>query len=497
MRFERFVARRYLKSRRKQSFISIISLISVGGVSLGIATVILVVSVMNGFEQALKDKLLANEAHVFVRSMNGFFKNYDQMIQQIKQVDDVVAASPVIYSQLALQPKGSKKIEGTIYVKGIDLKQEDSVTGFSEYVIGSVDFDDPKLISAAQEKLSKRETLKGGIILGYNVAGQKGLFTGDIIRLISKMEPNPANPSTFFADVSNYVVVGLYQSGLHTYDNAFGFVSLLAAQDLYNRSGQANLIQVKASAPEIAETVAKRIREQVKFPGGGLKGVPLTDTWMKQYAPLFEAMKLEKIVTLIIEALIVLVAAFNIASTLIMMVMEKTRDIGILRALGASKRQISKIFISQGILIGILGSMIGTVLGIGLCFLLDLENNRPSYWLSLTIILPVALQVWMAITRSTKPVRSTALINGQEDNFVSKIGIPIFWVLIVTFVLYCVVRPIQIDSRVYQLSQLAVEIDWVYVLFINFLSFFICLGATLYPAWQSSNLVPVEALRYE
>ena len=247
----------------------------------------------------------------------------------------------------------------------------------------------------------------------------------------------------------------------------------------------------------MAETVAKRIREQVKFPGGGLKGVPLTDTWMKQYAPLFEAMKLEKIVTLIIEALIILVAAFNIASTLIMMVMEKTRDIGILRALGASKRQISKIFISQGILIGILGSMIGTVLGIGLCFLLDLENNRPSYWLSLTIILPVALQIWMAITRSTKPVRSTALINGQEDNFVSKIGIPIFWVLIVTFVLYCVVRPIQIDSRVYQLSQLAVEIDWVYVLFINFLSFFICLGATLYPAWQSSNLVPVEALRYE
>ena len=207
------MARRYLKSRRKQSFISIISFISVGGVSLGIATVILVVSVMNGFEQALKDKLLANEAHVFVRSMDGFFKNYDQIIQQIKQVDDVVAASPVIYSQLALQPKGSKKIEGTIYVKGIDLKQENSVTGFSEYVIGSVDFDDPELISAAQGKLSKRETLKGGIILGYNVAGQKGLFTGDIIRLISKMEPNPANPSTFFADVSNYVVVGLYQSG--------------------------------------------------------------------------------------------------------------------------------------------------------------------------------------------------------------------------------------------------------------------------------------------
>ena len=136
--------------------------------------------------------------------------------------------------------------------------------------------------------------------------------------------------------------------------------------------------------------------------------------------------------------------------------------------------------------------MLGTVLGIGLCFLLDLENNRPSYWLSLTIILPVALQIWMAITRSTKPVRSTALINGLEDNFVSKIGIPIFWVLSVTFVLYCVVRPIPIDSRVYQLSQLAVEIDWICVMFRNFLSFFLCMAPTLYPARQYSHYFPID-----
>jgi len=489
MRFEQFVSGRYLKSRRKQSFISIISLISVVGVALGIATVILVVSVMNGFEQSLKDKLLVNEAHVFVRSMNGFFKNYEEIVSQIEKVDGVVAASPVFYSQLALQPKGAKKIEGTIYIKGIDLQQENNVTGFSQYVDGSTIFDDPKILSLAKEKLSKGETLKGGIILGANVASQKGLFLGDIIRLISKMEPNPANPSTFFADVSNYVVVGLYESGLHTYDSAFGFISLKSAQDLYDRMGQANLIQVKSIDPEIAESVAQQIQEMVKFPGGGLNSVPLTDTWMKQYRPLFEAMKLEKIVTLIIEALIILVAAFNIASTLIMMVMEKTRDIGVLRALGASKKQISNIFIHQGVLIGIFGSVMGTALGIGLCYLLALDNTRPSYWYVLAIILPVALQIWLAFSYTNKSI--------TRDRPIVKISLFILWFVIVIFVLYCVVRPIRIDSRVYQLSQLAVEIDWPFVAFINGLSFLICWGATLYPAWQSSNLTPVEALRYE
>ena len=489
MRFEQFVAGRYLKSKRKQSFISIISLISVAGVALGIATVILVVSVLNGFEHELKAKLLANEAHVFVRSINGFFADYNQIISKIKQVDGVVSASPVIYSQLALQPKGTKKILGTIYVKGIDIKQEEAVTNFSQYVDGSANLDDPEVIAEAQNKLSKNETLKGGIILGINVASQKGVFVGDVVRLISKMEPNPANPSTFFADVSNYVVVGLYRSGLHTYDNAFGFVSLTSAQDLYNRAGQANLIQVRATEPEIAESVAKRIQDQIKFPGGGLKGVPLTDTWMKQYTPLFDAMKLEKIVTMIVQALIILVAAFNIASTLIMMVMEKTRDIGVLRALGASKLQITKIFMLQGILIGILGSIFGTLLGLSLCGLLNLDNVRPSYWYSLVILLPVALQVWLVFFQPAKP-------NGRRHS-VLEWSLRMLWFVILAFVIYCVVRPISIDSSVYQLSRLAVKIDWPFVVVINISSFIICFAATLYPAWQSSNLTPVEALRYE
>ena len=138
--FEWLVSSRYLRSRRKQSFISIISLISVGGVAIGVATVILVISVMNGFEQSLKDKFLVNQAHVNVRSPRGYFSNYQEQIDRIEGIEGVVAVSPAIYSQLAIQPKRSKRIEGTIYIKGIDPILEDDVTGFSGFVDGSFDF---------------------------------------------------------------------------------------------------------------------------------------------------------------------------------------------------------------------------------------------------------------------------------------------------------------------------------------------------------------------
>ena len=216
--FEWLVSSRYLRSRRKQSFISIISLISVGGVAIGVATVILVISVMNGFEQSLKDKFLVNQAHVNVRSPKGYFSNYQEQIDRIEGIEGVVAASPAIYSQLAIQPKRSKRFEGTIYIKGIDPILEDNVTGFSGFVDGSFDFYGSALLEEVRRRSSQRETVKGGIVLGSSVASRLDINKGDVLRLISKMEPNPANPSTFFADVSNFVVIGLYESGMFAYD---------------------------------------------------------------------------------------------------------------------------------------------------------------------------------------------------------------------------------------------------------------------------------------
>ncbi|MCZ6677268.1 MAG: ABC transporter permease [Candidatus Poribacteria bacterium] len=491
MKYEWFIASRYLRSRRKQSFISIISVISVGGVALGIATVILVISVLDGFGQGLKDKFLANEAHVIVRSTEGHFSNYQEKIDQIEAIEGVVASSPVILGQLALQPKASEIIEDTIYVKGIDPQQEDRVTGFSEFVNGFTGFQNSLRLEEARQRVAGRETITGGIVLGYHVARRMGVVPGDIIRAISRMVADPVHPGSFLPHIRNFVIIGLYQSGIHTYDNAFGFIDLGIAQALYNKPNQVNMIEVRTVDADMASAVRHRIQTQIRF-NEGFSAVPRTTTWMDSYAPLFNALKLEELVTVIIVAMIILVAAFNIASTLIMMVMEKTRDIGTLRALGAAKHEIRKIFVIQGSIIGALGALIGTVLGVVICWLLDFQVVRPSRWLALLILLPVGVQFFLAFQR-TIPL-----------NFNFKGLLALLWAGATGLFLYCLVQPIYLDnilgqdlSQVYQLNRLPVKINWLFVVIMNVLSFSICWLAALYPAWHASNLNPVEALRYE
>jgi|GEM_PF-207423 len=492
MKFESFIAFRYLRSRRKQSFISIISVISIGGIALGIMVVILAISALNGFEHGLKEKFLANEAHVIVQSTGGYFSNYQKKVEQIEGIVGVVAASPAILSQLAVQPKESERIEGTLYVKGIDPAQEDRVTGFSEFVDETVDFKNSPLIEQARmEVAARRETITGGIILGYNVASRMRIVKGDILRLISRLEPNEAMPGSFFAHIRNFVVIGLYRSGLYTYDNAFGFIDLETAQKLYKRPDQVNLIQVRVDDPDIASDVGRRIVSAIRF-GEGLAGIPRANTWVDSRADLFSAMKLEQLLTLVIEVLIIIVAAFNIASTLIMMVMEKTRDIGILRAMGASKGAIRKIFIIQGSIIGVLGCVLGTVLGVALCWLLDFQSLRPSRWLALVLLFPIGIQVALAL-------RHTLSLH-----FSLKATLTLFWIGAIGLFLYCLVQPIRLDdifghdfSQVYQLNQLPFKINWFFVAFMNGLSLAICWLAAVFPAWQASNLNPVEALGYE
>ncbi len=484
MKFEWFVASRYLKSRREQSFISIIGVISVVSVALGIAVVILVISVMNGFEHGLREKFLANEAHVTVRSSAGnYFSNYQDTIKQIEAIDGVEAASPVIYTQIAAWPTHEDSPRRIIFVKGIDPAKENRVTGFSKFFDGPVDFKNSPLIESA--RLQADETIFGGIVLGDAGAINMGVVKGDVLRLVSRMQRNPANPTTFLAHTRNFVVVGIYKSGMHTYDNVLGFVHLDTAQELYNKQpDQINMIEVRTSSADIASEVRGRIASTIRL-DGGIRGIPVTNTWVDSHAPLFEAIKLEKIVTVIIEALIILVAAFNIASTLIMTVMEKTRDIGVLRAMGSSKRNILKIFMVQGCTIGVLGGIVGTVLGVSISWLLDLQNIRPSRWFALLILIPFSIQLFIAFRRSL------------SLHFSFKGFLGLLWTGAIGLLLYCLAQPIYIDGQVYQLSRLPVKINWLFVGFMNVLSFAICWLATVYPAWQASNLKPVEALRYE
>ncbi len=486
MKFEWFVASRYLRSRRKQSFISLISIISIGGVALGVATVILAIAVLNGVEHGLKERFLANEAHV-VLMLHGsdFFGGYTQRIAQIEALDEVVAASPVVYSQVAVFPEHSKRIQDVIHIKGIEPAKEDIVTGFSRFVAGSVDFQNSPLIAKA-ERLSDN-TVTGGIVLGARLADRLGIVKGDILRLVVELQEHPINPDTFIPDLSNFVVIGLYESELAVYDNSFGFIHIAAAQKLYNRANRVNAIFVRLRDAEVAPQAAPRITDTVQF--SVLEGLPIARTWMEVHAPLFAALRLEKTLTVVIEALIILVAAFNIASTLIMTVMEKTRDVGTFRTLGASRGSIMGIFMIQGSVIGILGTLLGTGLGLTLCWLLSSNSLRPSPWWALIVAMPVLLQVLIALRRITP----------RPGGF--KMALWLFWLVSIGFGLYCFVKPISLVelglSQIYQMNQLPIKVNWFFVGFINALSFLICWLATLYPAWQAANLNPVEALQHE
>jgi lipoprotein-releasing system permease protein len=488
MKYEWFIASRYLKSRRKQAFISIISIISVSGVTLGIAAVIIVVSTLEGFGHEIKEKFLVNEAHITVQSARGHFPNYQEKIEQIQRIEGVVAASPVIFKALAIQTQGSESLETVIPVKGIDLQQEDSVTGFSDFVKDFESFNQSRFIDEAQIRLAGKETIAGGIILGYHVARRIGVVPGDVLRLISKMVPSPANPGTFMPLMRNFVVVGLYQSGLYLHDNVYGFIDLQTAQTLYQKPDQINLIEVRLVHADMATKVRDRIRQEIRF-APGLGATPITMTWMESRAEFFEALQLEKIVTMVVVALIILVAVFNIASTLIMMVMEKTQDIGILRAMGASKHGVRKIFILQGGIIGILGSILGTALGVYICWRLDFQvpTLRREYGL-LILLIPIVVQMCRRVL--PLPINATGLL--------------LLWCIAVGLSLYFIAQPIYLDnilgknlSSVYQLNRLPVKISWGFVVLMNLLSMATCWLAALYPASKASHLNPVEALRHE
>ena len=376
MKFEWFVASRYLLSRRKQSFISIISIISIAGVGLGVATVILVIAVLDGVEHGLRDRFLANEAHVVLRLIdNGFYSDYENKIEAIEKVEGVVAASPIVYSQLAVFREGSEQIEDVIIIKGIEPDLEDKVTGFTKFVNGSYDFQNEDLIE--QARFLNDVTITGGIVLGSRLAQRLRLHEGDVLRLVVNMTEDKFSPGAFIPVIRNFVVIGFYESELAVYDNRMAFIDLETAQKLYNKQGKVNFILIRLEDAELAPKMGTQIEEAAQF--SVLIEMPITTTWLETHAPLFAALKLEKIATVIIEALIILVAAFNIASTLIMTVMEKTRDVGMLRTLGGSRGNIIRIFMIQGSVIGMLGTIAGTALGLGICWLLSTNVIRQAF----------------------------------------------------------------------------------------------------------------------
>lgn len=358
MAYELFISRRYLTGRRKEAFISLISFISTAGVTLGVMALVVVIAVMTGAEKKLRDNLLGIAAHVTILSHTGRIEDPEAALATVKEDPAVRAASPVVQLQVLLRgPSGSS---GAV-VKGIDPKTGPEVVNLNRY-----------LKSGSMADLSAREEEDGthtrpGIILGRDLAGALGAGVGDVVSIISPK--GTLSPIGHLPTMRRAQVIGVLDSGWYEYDSAFAWMDIKDAQAVGRLGEAVTGIETRLDKPMEAPEAAGRLRRTLALTPSSM-GIPAlyAQDWMRMYKPLWDALLLEKLAMFVILMFIVLVAAFNIASTLIMMVMEKKKDIAILKTMGAKRRSIVRIFMMNGMTIGVVGTALGVSLGSILCY---------------------------------------------------------------------------------------------------------------------------------
>ncbi len=352
MRFELFVALRYLFAKRKQSFISAISIFSIAGVALGVASLIIVMGVMNGFTLDLRDKILGVNAQVMAFSSSGNMTNYHELLPMVESVPGVTGVTPFLYSEVMLS--SNIGVKGLV-LRGIDPQSAPKVLG----VLKRIDKGNLNGLLPEQEK----ENGLPGLVIGKELAARLGAGIGTRVNMLSPAGQRGA--TGFSPRIKSFTVVAIFSTGMFEYDSSLGFVSLPAARDILGLAGdQVTGLEIAVTDLDRADKVAEAVAAKI---GPGY----YTRNWMEMNANLFAALKLEKFALGIILALIVVVGSFSIIATLVMLVMEKTRDIAIMMSMGATTRAIRRIFILQGTIIGFVGTSIGFVLGLTVAGLLE------------------------------------------------------------------------------------------------------------------------------
>jgi lipoprotein-releasing system permease protein len=357
MRFELFIASRYLRAKRRQAVISVITGISVLGVAAGVASLIIALAVNNGFRQDLQNRLLGSTSQVnIMRVQNGGIHDWRPLLEHLSRQPHVVAGAPAIYEQVLIS-RGARA-QGAV-LKGVIPSEERRVSALLNTVkLGSAQAlaqapAPPPADATSPDSLARLDALPP-VILGKDMADQLGATVGSVVLVTS-----PQGELTPFGLVPKYMrfkVAGIFDSGFYDYDTTWAFCRLADSQRLFALGDVVSVFEFKLDDIYKADQVG---RELERAAGKGF----MSTSWMDQNRQLFHAMKLERVVTFITIGLIVLVAALNILISLIMMVMEKTRDIAVLMALGVKKRQVRSIFIAQGVLIGVIGTAIGLVSG--------------------------------------------------------------------------------------------------------------------------------------
>ena len=424
MPYELFVGLRYLKAKRKSTFISIITVISTAGVALGVMALIIVLAVMTGFEEDLTDKILGTNAHIVVLKSNGEMADYNGLMGKLKGLGGVTAATPFIYNQVMLST--GKNVSGVV-LRGIETRTDTQVTNlFKSMIAGKLS----DLDKASPPPVAGSEPPMPGVIIGKELAGHLNLYVGDTVNVISPL--GNITPMGMIPKMKRYRVTGIFNTGMFEYDSTLAYVALGEAQSFLGMGDTVTGIQLKVTDVYKTGEIVRNINRNIGFPY-------YARDWMQMNKNILFALKTEKMVMFIILTLIVLVAAFGIASTLFMVVMEKTKDIAILKSMGATGRSIMRIFVLEGLIIGVTGTLFG-VMG-GLLVALNLE--------------PI--------------VGFIQRVTGFE--FFSK--------------------------DVYYLDRFPSQVVPGDVLLISVTAVIISFVATLYPSWQASRMAPAEALRYE
>ncbi|MFM7201287.1 MAG: lipoprotein-releasing ABC transporter permease subunit [Myxococcota bacterium] len=390
--FEAFVGLRYLKARKNQSFISAITLFSILGVMVGVCALVVVLSVMSGFEEDLKSKILGINSHAIVLRYTGEMDDYRNVMVKAKEHPQVMGATPFIYTEVMLS--GDSTGSGVI-LKGIDPETVDTVTelvkGMKRDITGALMDDAARralLLKLSQPSEEADTRQLPGLLVGEELANSLHIEPGDPVTIVSPL--GEIGPMGIRAPkFKRFVVAGVFKTGMYEYDAKFTYTTLPVAQQFFSMGDTVTGVELKVKDIYKASEVAQELETQLGYPYW-------TRDWMSMNKNLFSALYLEKIVMAIILGMIILVAALNIISTLIMVVIEKGREIAILKAMGANGVQIMKIFMIEGLIIGFIGTTLGLSLGYGLCLILAktqlIRLNPDVYYLD---TLPVQISAGM------------------------------------------------------------------------------------------------------
>ena len=410
---ELFIGLRYTRAKRRNHFISFISLISMLGIALGVMALITVLSVMNGFEKELRERILGVVAHVTILGEANVLSDWRAVVSAVTAKEHVQGAAPYIHAE-GMLTEGSQ-VSGAV-IRGILPAEEGKVS-----LLGT---------KMKQGSLDNLRAAEYGIVIGNELAFALGVGMGDKVTLT--VPQASVTPVGILPRMKRFTVAGIFEIGMYEYDSAFALIHLEDAQRLFRMQDNVTGVRLKLDDLFLAPQIARQLQEE-------LPGLYETSDWTRQHANFFRAVQMEKTVMFVILLLIVAVAAFNIVSTLVMMVTDKHSDIAILRTLGMSPGSVMAIFMVQGAVIGVAGTLLGTIGGITLA--LNVETLVP------------AIEQFLGVK--------------------------------------------FLAADIYYITELPSDMRWSDVFRISGISFLLTLIATLYPAWRGARTQPAEALRYE